>query len=67
MTQTLDTRADFARLVTSITGDGPFTDAELCDLLADPGAQALACELDAIWHLTGTLAPPMPAGSSHDT
>jgi hypothetical protein len=33
-------------------------DAALAALLDDPEAYACACELDAIWHLTGTLEPP---------
>jgi len=48
----------FEQLVARITGDAPLPDAALAALLDDPEAYACACELDAIWHLTGTLEPP---------
>jgi len=54
----------FEQLVARITGDTPLPDAALAALLDDPATYACACELDAIWHLTGTLEPPPDPASS---
>ena len=45
----------------------PPTDAALRALLDDRRTGALACELEAIWHVAGTLSPAGPTGSSHAT
>lgn len=45
----------FERLVNRITGDAPLSDAEFAALLDDPATYACALELDAIWHLVGTM------------
>lgn len=52
---------EFARIVAAIVGDMPPTDADLAALSDDPAVQACAEELDAIWHVVGTLS-----GASHD-
>lgn len=54
----------FEQLVARITGDTPLPDAALADLLDAPAIYACACELDAIWHLTGTLKPPPEPATS---
>jgi len=46
---------EFARIVAAITGDPPPADADLAVLSDDPAVQACVAELDAIWHLAGTL------------
>lgn len=67
LTQHAVARADLCRLVVAITGDAPPTDAALRALLDDRRTGALACELEAIWHVVGTLSPAGPTGSSHAT
>ena len=57
----------FADLVDLITGDVPLSDAQFAALLRDRSSQAYASELEAIWHIAGTLDPAPPSGLSPDT
>lgn len=46
------------QLVERITGPEPLSDAAFAAIQLDPVGYACALELDVIWHLTGTFAPP---------